>query len=97
MTKLLLTFERRARYVMVVAACLLALLAVAFEAGWIRHEQSYDRHAWYLINNHDKFVITSEFPDEATCRRAATSEAVCRSGGALIDDAAAQVLHNRPG
>lgn len=92
MTNMLMVFERRARYVMVAVAVLVALLALAFKAGWIREQQSYDRHAWYLISAHERFVVTSEYPDEAACRRAQDASSTCRSGGALIDEAAQQVL-----
>jgi hypothetical protein len=93
MTKTLLLFERRARYVMVAASVLVALLAVAFKAGWITEHQSYDRHAWYLISAHDRFVVTSEYQDEAACHRAQDASSTCRSGGSLIEEATRQALH----
>lgn len=93
MIKSLLVFERRARYVMVAASVLVVLLAVAFKAGWIAEQQRYDRHVWYLISAHDRFVVTSEYQDEAACRRAQDASSTCRSGGSLIEEATQRALH----
>lgn len=92
MTHLFVTFERRARYIMIAASVLVVFFALAFKAGWITEHQSYKRHAWYLISDHDRFVVTSEYEDEAACRRAQDAGSTCRSGSTLIDEATRNAL-----
>lgn len=79
--------ERRARYLMGIVAVIAAVVLAAFEMGWISTAPSYKENAWYLVGGNDSFVITSEYTDEAGCRRKETASSVCRSGKALMEDA----------
>lgn len=83
--------ERRARYVMGAAAIVGVFGLGAFKLGWIATAPSYKHDAWYLVGGNASVVITSEYADEAACRREENSTAVCRSGSVLIQEA----LHNQ--
>lgn len=78
--------ERRARYLMGIVAVIAAVGLAAFEMGWISTAPSYKENAWYLVGGNDSFVITSEYADEAECRRKETASSVCRPGKALMEN-----------
>jgi hypothetical protein len=71
-----------------VAVIAIAGLA-AFKMGWISTAPSYKENAWYLIGGSANFVITSEYTDEAACRRKESTSSVCRPGKALMEEARA--------
>jgi hypothetical protein len=81
--------ERRARYIMCIISLLLVLIVLAFKADLISSTPSYKGQAWYVQNSHNGFVVTSEYADEAECKRNEKSAAACRSGISLIEEARA--------
>lgn len=82
--------ERRARYVMGVVAIIAVCALAAFKFGWIATVPSYKHNAWYLVGGTASFVVTSEYADEASCRREENASAICRSGRSLIEQSLAQ-------
>lgn len=82
--------ERRARYAMGAVAVVSVFGLAAFELGWITSAPSYRHDAWYLVGGNASIVITSEYADEAACRRAESGAAVCRPGRVLMQEAVAQ-------
>ncbi|MDB5763646.1 MAG: hypothetical protein JWQ21_2641 [Herminiimonas sp.] len=89
MTNSLLTFERRARYLMSFIALLMIVALVLFKTGLVSTAPSYNAQAWYSVSDHAGFVITTEYADEAACRSSAPS-IVCRSGKYLTAAAGKQ-------
>lgn len=79
--------ERRARYLMGAAAVVGVATLAAFEMGWITTTPVYKEHAWYLVGGNANFVVTSEYADEAACRREESGSAVCRPGKLLLQEA----------
>lgn len=77
--------ERLARYVMGSVALVAGMAAVLVTTGLIGTAPSYERDAWYLISEHDGFVVTRLVSDEATCRKREQRSKVCRSGKTLIE------------
>ncbi len=82
----IVVWERRARYAMGAVAVAGMLGLVAFELGWISTVPSYKEEAWYLMGGNASFVVTSEYADEAACRRKENSPSVCRSGKMLMEE-----------
>lgn len=80
-------FERIARYVMSGIALLALLTWVAFELGWVATTPSYKNEGWYLVGGNTRFIITSEYADEAACRRSENTSAVCLQGKVLMEEA----------
>lgn len=85
--------ERRARYLMGFAAFVAVAALAAFKMGWITSTPAYKEDAWYLVGGTASFVVTSEYADEAACRREESTSAVCRPGKMLQEEAHAM----RPG
>ena len=79
--------ERRARYLMGTAAVVAVAALAAFKMGWITTTPAYKEHAWYLVGGNTSFVVTSEYADEAACRREESTSAVCRPGKVLLEEA----------
>jgi hypothetical protein len=79
--------ERRARYVMSVVAFIALAGWASWEMGWITTAPSYKEEAWYLVGGSTSFVITSEYADEASCRRNENAASVCQPGKVLIQQA----------
>jgi hypothetical protein len=76
--------ERAGRYLMAALAVLALLGWAAVEQGWISPVPHYRHDAWYLVGGAAGLVITTEYADEASCRRQQTNAAACHSGRSLI-------------
>lgn len=77
--------ERRARFVMGTAALAAVVLGLTFKTGLVSTMPSYERQSWYLVSEHNGFVVSSQVDDEAACRKRASASVVCRSGQSLLD------------
>lgn len=82
--------ERASRYVMAGVTVLALLGWIAVAQGWITTEQSYRHDAWYLVNGNAGLVITTEYADEASCRRSQSDASACHSGRSLIEQSLAR-------
>lgn len=82
----IIKIERVARYVMGCISVFALLAWGAFEQGWISAMPSYKSDAWYLVGGNTRFVVTSEYGDEAACRRAENASAVCLKGKTLMEE-----------
>ncbi|QAU32922.1 hypothetical protein [Janthinobacterium sp. 17J80-10] len=85
----IIMLERRARYLMGAAAVVAVATLAAFEMGWIATAPHYKENAWYLVGGNASFIVTSEYADEAACRREESASSVCRPGKALLEEAQA--------
>ncbi|MBC7414531.1 MAG: hypothetical protein H7327_06315 [Herminiimonas sp.] len=77
--------ERRARFIMGAAALVAVVLGLTFKTGLVSTMATYERQSWYLVSEHDGFVVSSQVDDEAACRKRESAAAVCRSGESLVD------------
>ena len=77
--------ERRARFVMGSAALVGVVLGLVFKTGLVSTMPTYERQSWYLISEHNGFVVSSLVDDEAVCRKRASESTICRSGQNLLD------------
>jgi hypothetical protein len=83
----MLRLERRARHLMAAASLLLVLIPAAFHTGLIAAAPTYNLQAWYAQGGLSGFVVTSEYADEAECRRNEKPSTVCRSGAKMMKQA----------
>ncbi len=77
--------ERRARFIMGSAALVAVVLGLTFKTGLVSTMPTYERLSWYLVSEHNGFMVSSQVDDEAACRKRASTSAVCRSGASLLD------------
>lgn len=77
--------ERRARFVMGLAALVAVVLGLTFKYGLVSTKPTYERQSWYLVSDHHGFVISRRVDDEAACRKRSSALAVCHSGQSLLD------------
>ncbi|MDB5842305.1 MAG: hypothetical protein JWQ23_4257 [Herminiimonas sp.] len=78
------TYERRARYLMIVVSILMVTVLLLFKIGLISTFPSYKENVWYSINDRAGLVITKEFSSELGCRAAVPPAVACRSGKAMM-------------
>ena len=79
------SIERQARLVMGSLAILAALLGLSLKADLIRSAPDYDRQSWYLVSQHQGFMVTTLTNDEAACRKRQAPDATCHSGSSMAD------------
>jgi hypothetical protein len=88
--------ERRARVGMSIISAVLVLGLIAFQAGLITPQTSYQPDRWYQASDHGGYVVLREFSDESLCRKEEDPAVGCRSGKSLTEkaraDAASQNL-----
>jgi hypothetical protein len=77
--------ERAARRFMMAVAAAAAMVGLSCHAGLISADANYERQAWYLMTEHDGFMVTTRFDNEAACRPLASPTAACSSGASLMD------------
>ena len=77
--------ERRARFVMGSAALVAVVLGLTLKTGLVSTMPTYERLSWYLVSEHNGFVVSSQVDDEAACRKRASASVACRSGQSLLD------------
>lgn len=76
--------ERRARFVMGAAALVAVVLGLTFKTGLVSTMPSYERQSWYLVSQHEGFIVSSRVDDETSCRKQENASSVCRSGESLL-------------
>lgn len=83
--KRLCSVERRARFGFGCVAIVVAAMGLCFKTGLVDTRASYDRQSWYLVTEHDGFMVTSQVKDERSCRQLETISTGCRSGKSLME------------
>jgi hypothetical protein len=83
--KTLCCVERRARFGFGCVAIAVAVMGLCLKTGLVDTRASYDRQSWYLVTEHDGFMVTSQVEDERSCRLQETTGSGCRSGKSLIE------------